>query len=514
MSSEVAKSSKSKGMGMARIKTCIVCGGAAGSKEHVFPASLGGRRKNSGIYCTTHDNSYSGLVSELAAQVDFLNAHLGVRSDHTKQKKVIYELDSKSGAEIAISDDVIKFTKPRVISERPTENGVAVSLDFPDKASLNQWLKKQKAAGVSVEIQGKPTQTRYFPGSVLHKRAFGGDCGLGSLAYLMQTFAAQAFPDIARSGAMVNFITFTQAIAKVAILGGCVRTDEENEALKTARLTLDSALQSFGGGLPVWWDFDVFPTLPPNAFEFGHRVTVGVDRDDGQIYGRISLFSALNFAACLGHARDVPSSHEVIIDIDPLADNPPNDIAETVMASAPSRVHIPTVRTEALARAISDGTQQKRFEGLQKRMEEHQLAGLAKRMTAALVPSAGMATHDRHSLLEQVIDRESQQVWRLMRKVMTDLAAHFRSNGLDPVAKVVALMIAEDGDSGSGLSQWAEVCLALAKAALVAQMEEDCVQGALDEKRIADLMGRGTGMHLVGEMLIAPLMNYGTRSAP
>jgi hypothetical protein len=30
-------------------KTCIICGKAAGSQEHVFPAVLGGRRTNKGI---------------------------------------------------------------------------------------------------------------------------------------------------------------------------------------------------------------------------------------------------------------------------------------------------------------------------------------------------------------------------------------------------------------------------------------------------------------------------------
>ena len=50
-------------------KTCIVCGQAAGSGEHIFPASLGGRRVNSGIYCPKHDNSHSGLVNEIAEQL-------------------------------------------------------------------------------------------------------------------------------------------------------------------------------------------------------------------------------------------------------------------------------------------------------------------------------------------------------------------------------------------------------------------------------------------------------------
>ena len=71
-------------------KTCIVCGQAAGSGEHVFPAALGGRRVNSGIYCPKHDNSYSGLVSEIAGQLDFFNAYLGVRPDHSSHLKTAF----------------------------------------------------------------------------------------------------------------------------------------------------------------------------------------------------------------------------------------------------------------------------------------------------------------------------------------------------------------------------------------------------------------------------------------
>ena len=69
--------------------TYIVCGQAAGSGEHVFPAALGGRRINKNIYCTTHDNSYSSLVADLANQVDVLNAQLGVVPDHSNDVKSV-----------------------------------------------------------------------------------------------------------------------------------------------------------------------------------------------------------------------------------------------------------------------------------------------------------------------------------------------------------------------------------------------------------------------------------------
>lgn len=500
-------------MDVTKSKTCIVCGNPAGSKEHVFPASLGGRRKNSGIYCHTHDNSYSGLVADLGSQLDFLNAYLGVSSDHTKQKKVVIEIDSKSGHKLAISADRIKFTEPQLVSETPTDNGVEVSMNFPDMAAMKQWKKEQEDAGYSVVDRGKPTTTRYIPGSVHHERSFGGPCGLGAIAYLMQTYTAQAFSSLARSGVIKEFISYTQAIAKVSILDGRESTDGESEALVAARAALEESLEPFGGDLPIWWDFSPLKDPSPNAFAFGHRVTVGVDHIDGLIYARLSLFDTLHFAACLGHALDLTTSREVIIDIDPLAIHPPHDITERKNDSALNRVTVPTDKTQSLREAISDGTMQRRFEDLHKRIVDHQLMRLAERMEASLAPGAGMGPLDRQMLIERVVDKESQQVWRLAKHVMDGLAEAFRNGGLLPVANIVSSMIAEDGQSSGGLSQSAEICLTLAKATLVAQMQQDLDDGVLDVNRIAELMGRGTGMHMVGTALTAPLMKWAESSS-
>ena len=79
------------------MNTCIVCGQAAGSGEHVFPAALGGRRTNKNIYCTTHDNGYSSLVADLANQVDVLNAQLGVVPDHSNDVKSVLARDPHPG---------------------------------------------------------------------------------------------------------------------------------------------------------------------------------------------------------------------------------------------------------------------------------------------------------------------------------------------------------------------------------------------------------------------------------
>ena len=63
-------------------RTCIICGGPTGSREHIFPAALGGRRTNKGIYCGGHNNAYSGLAGIISEQLAIFNAQLGIIGDH------------------------------------------------------------------------------------------------------------------------------------------------------------------------------------------------------------------------------------------------------------------------------------------------------------------------------------------------------------------------------------------------------------------------------------------------
>ena len=182
-------------------KTCIVCGQAAGSGEHVFPAALGGRRVNSGIYCPKHDNSYSGLVSEIAGQLDFFNAYLGVRPDHSSHLKTAFGEHTLTGETVSISAKEIRFTKPRVISRTPVGEGEELHLGFPNQQSVKQFTKKMEDDGHEWTPLSKPSMRPYITGSIHHKRKFGGACGLGAIAYMTQTFFAQEFPEVARSGA-------------------------------------------------------------------------------------------------------------------------------------------------------------------------------------------------------------------------------------------------------------------------------------------------------------------------
>src|ERR1022692_4659668 len=104
-------------------RTCIICGNPAGSGEHVFPAALGGRRRNNSIYCDVHNNAYSDLVSELSGQLEGFNAMLGVRPDRKADARATVVMDVATGKAMKFSVKKIGFVEPRVLSDETLADG-------------------------------------------------------------------------------------------------------------------------------------------------------------------------------------------------------------------------------------------------------------------------------------------------------------------------------------------------------------------------------------------------------
>src|SRR5215204_3086692 len=92
-------------------RTCIICGNRAGSREHVFPAALGGRRTNKGIYCGRHNNGFSPLAGIIAAQLKLINPLLAVRPDHHVCAEP-FHYTSPEGEELVIFDGVVRRAVP------------------------------------------------------------------------------------------------------------------------------------------------------------------------------------------------------------------------------------------------------------------------------------------------------------------------------------------------------------------------------------------------------------------
>ncbi|WP_044489857.1 hypothetical protein [Enterobacter sp. R4-368] len=488
------------------LKTCIICGKAAGSGEHVFPAALGGRRVNRGIYCSSHDNSYSDLVSEIAGQLDFINAYLGVKPDHSKRPKAAYAVHSLTGETVSFTSEDVRFTEPRIISRRHAGEYEETLMVFPDRQSAKRYITEQEASGCQFQPLSRPTEIPYIIDELSHHRSFGGACGLGAIAYIAQTYFAQEFPDIARTKSLSDFIHYTQAIARIATLGGGEPQPNESEKLIQARHDLDAALKAFEGKEPVWWDFTPTADDRPNHFEFGHRVTVGVDSTDGQIYGRVSLFSVLMFSVCFGTAPKGSLTQEVSFDINPLAEHTPHDCVKSIVYSASGRVFVPDNPTEKLEEAISSGKQKLLFDNLFQRLEEHQLRKLSRSINADLARCSTMSKFEARNLIDEVLSRQKQAIWRLVISVIGGLKTKMVNDGQESIAPLLDQMIASDVHSASGLTPLAEAFLSLAHAALLTQMEQDSAAGVLNEERIAELMGKGPGLYVVGKMVLSPLI--------
>lgn len=475
-------------------KTCIVCGGPAGSGEHVFPASLGGRRTNKGIYCPTHDNGYSILVSELAGQMDLFNSMLGVRPDHSDDVKSVRVYDKNSGQEIELSAKASSFTKPRVVSHEPLENGAVLNMSFPNHESVAVWVAEQQAKGIDVVVQGKGAPSTYFLGTMHFTRNFGGVYGLGAVAYVAQTFLAQAFPELARSQSFADFKSYTQIMATEA--QASLKTNAGDDAKSSAWL----------GDAPVWWDFDPQPDQTPNAFPFGHRVMVGIDAADGLIYGRISFFSSLHFSMIFGVASDAVATKLVTIDIDPLAEHPPKDILKTERTTVTARVSRPASQTAGLANAIAGNSPERIFTDLFKRMTDHSLAKTAREMSEELTKAANMSREETELHIAAVLEIRSQRVWNLARWFVEHFKESPQCASLRPIWPKLDALVEHDAASANGLSSMATITFELAKAALLAEMIKDYWGGRLDARRLAELIGEGPGAAAVGTAIIQPLL--------
>lgn len=480
------------------VKTCIVCGNAAGSKEHVFPASFGGRRTDKGIYCSTHDNGYSSLVNVLANQLDIFNAQLGVINDHTKGVRGLIVSDPHSGFPLKISAAGSSFVRERIISGN--DSGGNLKISFPSQESMDDWIEeKRKTHKVIVKDIGKPLP--YLLDTINVSRIVGGDVGLGAVAYIAQTFLAQAFPHLVRSEALANFIAYTQAIAALA----CAKEqpDVTDDVQKKMEQNLETALSAFDGVAPICWDFESQQNVHANPFLFGHRIIVGVDSQDGQIFGRVSLFSTLNFLIYFGSTCQNIITKTIITDIDPLAKYPPDDISKIEINSSIYRVMKPS----GLRFVMDSGRRDFEVSRLLNKINEHSLAQEAKEIHSEFSAYSANSEMDLRELIHDILDGRRQRIWNLAKWVVNGLKIKFSCDEkLTELIPILDAFIKHDSLAPNGLSPLASDIYELAKNALFSQMLEDFKNGSLDESRIVQLMGGGAGGEVVGKLIFLPLI--------
>jgi hypothetical protein len=452
-------------------RTCIICGKHASSAEHIFPAALGGRRTNKGIYCAKHNNDYSPLAAILVEQIDLFNARLGVVGDHSKQVRPAELIEEATGRKVHLTQDKLTFAEPQIISQKNEGNRSAVSMTFSSQKEANEWIATQKAQGNNVEITGVKKE-RYYPSSLHGQMVLGGPEGLRAIGYVAQTFLAHYFPDVAR--------------------------DPSREAIKKYTLC------GIGDGF-VWWDFEPPAASRQNAFPFGHRIIVGINDADHTAYARVSLFSTLNFAIIFGTVPSQPS-HSVMVDIDPLAKSPPKDIIECPFDFAKGVVVRPAVQTESLKNAIHEGKAASLVSDLMRRLTDYERKLAAERILAKLSNAAELDETARYALFASIIDAESQRVLHLMDHFVSEFRQSKEGKLLPSLIAQLDKLVERDATQPNGLSEATTKSLATAKKALVSKMQVDFSSGALTLDRIEMLIGGGQGLCIVGRALTESLI--------
>ena len=440
-------------------KTCIVCGGPAGSGEHIFPACTGGRRINNGIYCEKHNNAYGDLAALLGNQLAFANAQFGIRNTRTKQIKPVEMTDAASGAKYEFDGTSLKPIGPRIISQTGSEATIAMP---NDPAVVKRFVEAMEAKGIQLQAATGQPQS-YHPGQLSIQLSFGGPEGLRAIGYLAQTFLAHCYPDLARNPAMKAFIDYT--------------------------------LNGAGSHL-VWWDFEAPADLTPNFFEFGHRIIVGADRDNGVVYGRVSLFSTFDYAMIFYNMSSLPISCSVINDIDPMAIKMPDDLKQHVVNDkAAGTVIRPEDTSQSLRAAINNGTARDRQEQLMRRVTDYRRRCVAEDLLGRIASAADMASKER--VVVEFWNGESQRVLRLLGATVEYLTADPKPSDPGWTLLVRRLQAATERDEGtpSGLTPRAEAAIKIAADGLCHAMIEEIRSNALDQDRAEMFIEGGLGQH-------------------
>lgn len=446
---------------------CIYCGADTGSREHTFPAALGGRRMNKGILCGPCNGKFSPLDALLSRQLSFINGVIGVRPDRADEPRPA-QVDSVEGPLTIDHGGKPAFAAPRVLADEPLADGRRkVSIEFANERQVQEWIAAQKAAGLQVKQERRGEGQRFLADAIPVEWSFGGNEAFREIGRIALNFLAHRWPDAARSPALKQFKEWVEGVHVLA------------------------------EGAPrfVWYaPADAF-AIPDAAFAFGHQVVLSLDAAGA--YGRIRFFSTFDLFVWFGPLPGV-ASETVLFDIDPLAEHPPDDLREATVDRAviPAAIHPPTNDTQDLESLLRE-----RFRSLLGRVEDHQWAISTRGLLDALNATRPLARHERVERVTELLEPHLGRVLFLARHV----AEEIRRRAHDEVTRVLAdameFLLAPDQKSPDGLSTIARASLRLALASLVDVVVTELDAGPLTDERLRLLLAGGSGAHAVGSIL-------------
>lgn len=447
---------------------CILCEKPAGTGEHLFPAAMGGRRENQGIYCGEHNGGFSGLVNLLIEQVAALNARLGVLHDRGRKPQKYSFTDGGTGRVYTIFGNHIEPNMPGPVATK-IDGEDPPTYHFAGESQFQQWLKRErkKPGKIVLEKRGGITSS-YLTERPILSSEFGGTEGIRAIAYIALTHFAHYFPGEARQPGLDAF--------KAYVLGG--------ENIRFA-----------------WWD--ILPDAIKQAaqFDFSHWIVIGVSASTQSAYARVSLFGFADFSMNFG-AINVFADKEVVVEINPTALHFSHHVNEQISNIVKAFPIYPVEPEETYRPRVVQICLQALSKLLGK-LERKELEQLIDEIFPVLAESATMTRRDRVACIHSIVGIQSQRVLMLLKAAVAGLAEQFRASYLaDAVRDEIDSFIQPDAAAQSGLSEKTEYLLGLALARFEAELLDQIETGRLDRASLALLLDGGPGAAVVGPVVM------------
>jgi hypothetical protein len=377
------------------------------------------------------------------------------------------------GQRYLMSGPRVELAEPRVLQSVMAGQSQQVAMQFSSEQQCQQWLAEQRRTGHEVNICSREEGTRYFTQPYKVELKLGGPEGLKAIGYVALTFLAHYFPQIARQPEFATFKDFVTSVSAAPL---------------------------------VWWDSsNKYLDVGPNPYRFGHRILLGLSAVRQEAYARVSLFSTLDFAVHFGAAQ-VDKDHTLIIDIDPQADHPPDDIQEQHRPMCIADVQRPASLTANLHDSILTGEGQRRFERLMGEISAWQLDCTVEDLLSNLRGVGALGAHERLQHISELLHGHKQRIVNLMLYITTQFKQQCEANVATAfLVPAVDSLVAADPTSATGLSPTAFCSLNLATVALVEQISRDLDSGQLDQSRLSQLLGGHLGAAIVRAAIFRPL---------
>ncbi|WP_157717311.1 hypothetical protein [Pseudomonas fluorescens] len=461
---------------MAKPRNCIMCALRAKSSEHTFPAALGGRRTNRGIYCEKHNNSFGGLVARLEAELSMLNAALKIRPDRKDAAKpFIYTQDETLYS--LIGDTIEVYLPPPFDPSKVSEDG-HYQLQAPSLEVAKRWIESNSSEEWIFRIDQSGTSETHYQIEPHHIRLrLGGPDLLQAIVYLAMTFFAHSFPTEARQ-AGINPIK--------ALLLEDLENDKE-------RLPEEV----------VWWDGrNTQDVVGESPFLFGHAVLVGISDKTSHAYAYISFFSCFSFGVDLGPVTPELEFRSVRSFIDPTAENARDSVSEVKSQEC---AEVLGERGISLHDMIDSGSASRQVGALMGKVAQHQ-----QRLAAAEILKKVRAINVRDvfelvSRCREVAYEQRQKVYNLLRAAVSNASSAFPESSME--ARALYGLIAPDPSMSEGLSHISSRVMELAIHLYAGQLAELKIDQKLSLCAIVDLFYGEVGYELAREKIVQVLMS-------